>query len=72
MTYTEVNVEYHGVKLLLKGDFDKAEPASDLQPGCEAEYFLMSVLHCDEDITPLFGSKQRSDLEDLAVRKLED
>lgn len=72
MKYTEVNVEYHGVPLLLKGDFDKAEKATYLEPGCEADYFLDEVWHNGGNITAMCSKSVRTELEQLAIRKLEE
>lgn len=72
MTYTEVNVEYHGVPLLLKGDFDAEEKATYLEQGCVAEYFLDEVWHNGGNITAMCSKGVRTELEDLAIRKLEE
>lgn len=72
MKYTEVNVEYHGVPLLLKGDFDKEQKQTATDPGCAAEYFLDEVWHNGGNITTLCSKGLRTELEELAVRKLEE
>lgn len=65
-----VVIDYEGIELEVEVYFVGATRGSYLEPPQSGVVEIEDILHCDESIYPLFGSKELERIEDIVWEQL--